>query len=213
MSDKVAHIGDLIPDSDNARAHTPRNVGLIVDSLHEVGAARSIVIDEDNKILAGNATIEAAGEAGIERVRIVDGDGEEIIAVRRRGLTEHQKRRLALYDNRTAELARWDAEMLDVLEEDDPEVLEGLFTDEEREFIAEVSRVSDPTVEHISLFERFLIPPFSVLDARKGYWQARKRAWLALGIESELGRGQTLTYGPTLIAEISYYKRRRDAAG
>ena len=40
-----------------------------------------------------------------------------------------------------------------------------------------------------TLAERFLVPPFSVLDARQGYWQDRKRAWLALGIQSELGRG------------------------
>lgn len=41
------------------------------------------------------------------------------------------------------------------------------------------------------LSKRFLIPPFSVLDARAGYWQDRKRAWLSLGIQSELGRGQS----------------------
>lgn len=43
-----------------------------------------------------------------------------------------------------------------------------------------------------SLAERFLIPPFSVLNAREGWWQARKRGWLALGIKSELGRGDAL---------------------
>lgn len=42
---------------------------------------------------------------------------------------------------------------------------------------------------HSSLAERFGVPPFSVLDARQGYWQDRKRAWLALGIQSEIGRG------------------------
>ena len=41
-----------------------------------------------------------------------------------------------------------------------------------------------------TLAERFIIPPFSVLDARQGYWQERKRAWIALGIQSELGRGE-----------------------
>lgn len=40
-----------------------------------------------------------------------------------------------------------------------------------------------------TLAERFGVPPFSVLDARQGYWQDRKRAWLALGIKSEIGRG------------------------
>lgn len=106
------HIGDLKHDPRNARKHNPRNVGVIVRSLGEVGAARSIVIDEDNVILAGNATIEAAAEAGIERLRIIDADGEEIIAVRRSGLTPEQKTRLALADNRASELAEWNTETL-----------------------------------------------------------------------------------------------------
>ena len=40
-----------------------------------------------------------------------------------------------------------------------------------------------------SLAERFGIPPFSVLNAREGWWQDRKAAWIGLGIQSELGRG------------------------
>ena len=40
-----------------------------------------------------------------------------------------------------------------------------------------------------SLADRFLIPPFSVLDARQGWWQDRKRGWIGLGIRSEIGRG------------------------
>ena len=39
------------------------------------------------------------------------------------------------------------------------------------------------------LSDQFVVPPFSVLDARSGYWQDRKRAWISLGIKSELGRG------------------------
>jgi hypothetical protein len=39
-----------------------------------------------------------------------------------------------------------------------------------------------------TLVDRFVVPPFSVLDARQGYWQERKRAWLSLGIQSEIGR-------------------------
>lgn len=108
--ESIESIGDLLAklDPKNAREHNPRNLGMIVDSLHEVGAARSIVIDENGRVLAGNATVEAAAEAGIERIRIVDADGEEIIAVRRKNLTEEQKKKLAYYDNRTAELADWD---------------------------------------------------------------------------------------------------------
>jgi hypothetical protein len=46
-----------------------------------------------------------------------------------------------------------------------------------------------------TLAEQFIVPPFSVLDARQGYWQERKKAWMALGIQSELGRGGGLDHG------------------
>lgn len=112
--EEITHIGQLIPDPQNARSHNERNIKQIVDSLQEVGAARSIVLDEDNIVLAGNGVIEAAGIAGIENVRVVEADGNEIIAVKRRGLTPEQKRRLALWDNRAGELAEWNLDQLEV---------------------------------------------------------------------------------------------------
>jgi hypothetical protein len=39
-----------------------------------------------------------------------------------------------------------------------------------------------------SMADRFIVPPFSILDARQGYWQERKAKWIALGIRGELGR-------------------------
>lgn len=42
--------------------------------------------------------------------------------------------------------------------------------------------------ENKSLVDRFVVPPFSILDARQGYWQKRKREWQQLGIKSEIGR-------------------------
>jgi ParB-like chromosome segregation protein Spo0J len=112
VSKQITHLKDLTSDPRNARKHNSRNIGLIERSLNEVGAARSIVVDEDGLVLAGNATIEAAVQAGIERVRVVEADGNEIIAVRRTGLTDEQKIRLALYDNRTAETSVWDDAVL-----------------------------------------------------------------------------------------------------
>ena len=109
---KLTHIKDLVPDPKNRRKHTPRNVGMIVDALHEVGAGRSIVIDENDIVLAGNATLEAAGEAGIVDLKVIEAKGSELVAVRRTGLSETQKRNLALYDNRTGELAEWDVDQL-----------------------------------------------------------------------------------------------------
>ena len=103
---------DLIEDPHNRRTHGPRNIAMIASSLREVGPARSIVLDEHDQVLAGNGVLKGAAEAGITKVRIVEGDADTIIAVRRRGLTAEQKRALAIYDNRTAELAEWSAPQL-----------------------------------------------------------------------------------------------------
>jgi ParB-like chromosome segregation protein Spo0J len=100
-SNESQPLDNLTPDPRNARHHPERNLSLLATSLQEVGAARSIVVDEDGVILAGNATVTAAAQAGIHRVRIIDTDGSELVAVRRTGLTPEQKRRLALLDNRT----------------------------------------------------------------------------------------------------------------
>jgi ParB-like chromosome segregation protein Spo0J len=126
----ITHIKDLTPDPANARRHTARNVGMLEKALNEVGAARSIVIDEDGTVLAGNATIDAAVQAGITRVQVVDADGETLIAVRRSGLTDEQKTKLALYDNRVAELAEWEPGVLAGIAESGVD-LSGLFTDVE----------------------------------------------------------------------------------
>jgi len=45
-----------------------------------------------------------------------------------------------------------------------------------------------PIDSKAKLQEKFIVPPFSVLDTRQGYWQERKRLWLSLGIQSEIGR-------------------------
>lgn len=130
MPDKITHIGDLTPDAGNARAHTERGLGMLEKSLQEVGAARSIVIDEDGRILAGNATVEAAGHVGIENVKVVQANGNEIIAVQRTGLTDKQKTRLALLDNRVGELSDWDSDVLADLDASG-DLLDDLFSSEE----------------------------------------------------------------------------------
>ena len=114
----MTSINNLKSDHKNARRRTDRSSELIKESLQRYGAARSIVIDEDNRILAGNGTIEGAKAAGIKNVRIIETEGDEIIAVRRSGLSEDQKVGLALADNRTADLSEWDQEMLHRLSEE-----------------------------------------------------------------------------------------------
>lgn len=105
-------LSSLRQDAKNARRHNSRNLGMIETSLRQVGAARSGVIDENGVILAGNGTYEALARAGIEKVKVVEADGNEWVVVKRSGLSEEQKRLLALADNRSAELAEWDPEVL-----------------------------------------------------------------------------------------------------
>jgi DNA modification methylase len=105
-------LDELTPDARNPRKHPTRNLAMIAEALREVGAARSIVIDEKGVVLAGNGVRAAAELAGIQKMRVIEAAGDEIIAVRRLGLTDDQKTKLAMYDNRTGELAEWDWELL-----------------------------------------------------------------------------------------------------
>ena len=71
-------------------------------------------------------------------------------------------------------------------------------------------------VEHIKLVDKFIVPPFSVLDTRQGYWQERKRAWQEMGIKGEVGRGDDLTWGDSDAMrdpQLNHYRNntRKDA--
>ena len=141
----MTSINDLKQDHKNARKRTNQSAELIQESLKRYGAARSIVIDEDNRILAGNGTIEGAKAAGIKNVRIIETDGDEIIAVKRTGLSEHDKVGLALADNRTSDLSDWDAEMLHRLSEEQ-DISPWFEEDDLAEIIGEVEKL--PGEEH-----------------------------------------------------------------
>jgi len=114
----MTSINDLQNDHKNARKRTNRSSKLIAESLSKFGAARSIVIDENNRILAGNGTIAGAKAAGIKNLKVIETDGNEIIAVKRTGLSEDEKIGLALADNRTSDLSEWDLNMLEELSQE-----------------------------------------------------------------------------------------------
>ena len=63
---------------------------------------------------------------------------------------------------------------------------------EERDLFGEIPRSA--VIDSV-LKDKFIMPPFSVLSARDGAWQERKRKWLALGIQSEVGRGDVMPSG------------------
>lgn len=102
----MSNIKDLRFDDKNFNKHTEYGMSLLEKSLRENGAGRSILIDKDNNIIAGNGIVEAAGSVGLEKVKIVETSGDEIIAVKRTdiALDSEQGRTMALADNATASI-------------------------------------------------------------------------------------------------------------
>lgn len=96
-------------DKKNYRKHTDKNLNLIKKSLEECGAGRSILVDKNGEIIAGNATYQQAQAAKIP-VKIIETDGKELVVVKRTDLdTEDEKRKkLALLDNSTSNQVEWD---------------------------------------------------------------------------------------------------------
>lgn len=99
-----AKIKDLIFDDKNANKHNEKGMRLLEKSLSKYGGARSIVLDKNKNIIAGNGVIETAGNIGMEDVIVVPSDGSKIIAVQRTDIDINTKkgRELALADNNTA---------------------------------------------------------------------------------------------------------------
>ena len=102
----MAKVADLTPDASNANRGTERGRYALEASLRKYGAGRSILIDRNGRIIAGNKTAETAADVGIDDVIIVQTDGRQIVAVQRTDLDLDSKeaRELAYADNRVGEL-------------------------------------------------------------------------------------------------------------
>lgn len=100
----MANISELKFDDKNFNDHTEFGMSLLEKSLQDYGAGRSILIDKNNNIIAGNGIVEAAAQAGIENVRIIETQGEELVAVKRIDvdLNTQKGREMAFADNATA---------------------------------------------------------------------------------------------------------------
>lgn len=182
----IVPVADLTPDPNNARVHPERNIEAVMESLAAFGQRKPIVVRAEGMVvMAGNGTLTAAKRLGWQG-----------IAAAVSSMTDAEAAAYGIADNRTAELAEWDFETLQRLERlaaADGQAMPG-FTLEDLVVLRAQQSPASPELK-VTLADKFLIPPFSVLDARQGYWQDRKRAWIALGIQSELGRGAAATWG------------------
>jgi DNA modification methylase len=96
-------IVDLIPDPQNARQHDEKNLKAIEGSLKEFGQRKPIVITESGVIVAGNGTVEAAKRLAWTHIEAVKVPND---------WTPDKIKAFAIADNRTAELANWNQEVL-----------------------------------------------------------------------------------------------------
>jgi hypothetical protein len=195
-------IGDLVPYARNARTHSDAQVSQLAASMVEWGWTNPVLVDEQGGIIAGHGRILAAqrlrdgGRAGFDTVPVM-------VA---RGWSDAKKRSYILADNQLALNAGWDEQLLALELSDLTEMGAdlGLIGFDAADLLAMMDGAEGGAggggAGHSgagSLAERFGVPPFTVLNAREGWWQDRKRAWISRGIASDEGRAENLTYDVT----------------
>lgn len=170
------------------------DVNAVMRSLKRFGQRKPVVAHADTgEIIAGNHTWKAAKKLGWNSIAVVFVKDDPATA-----------KAFSLADNRASDLGTYDnealAEMIEAVLDADEELLHAAsFTEDDlnnllAESTGDVGQDSEDDVDapspksNLNLFDRFMVPPFSVLDARGGWWQDRKRAWIDFGIEGELGR-------------------------
>jgi hypothetical protein len=182
-----ADIGSIFRFPGNPRKNAAA-VAPVIASLRAFGFRQPIVVDAERVIVVGDTRFQAAQALGLAQVPVH-------VAL---DLTAQQAQAYRIADNKTNEFAIWDTDLLAIqigeLRDADFDLAPMGFTDAE---LAELlAPPPDPgsgdAIPPVSLAERFGVPPFSVLNAREGWWQDRKRAWIALGIKSEIGRDVNL---------------------
>ncbi len=186
---KTFKTSELQPAPYNPREITePALVGLS-ESLKKFGYLQPVIVNVHNEnqptVVGGHQRLKALEMQGYDEIQCIAVDYEALI---------EKAANVSLNNQEIA--GTFIADLLQPLLEElsfELDEFEDLMLDDlAEEFDFDLNPDNfDPgnSVERSSLFDKFLVPPFSVLDARQGYWQERKKQWLSLGIQSELGRG------------------------
>jgi len=211
----------LLPWADNPR-HNASAVPVVAESIARFGFGAPIVArTADREIIKGHTRRLAVLHLG----GVFPGQpAPGLVPVRWLDLSAEDAHALALSDNRSSEIATWDdaalARILDSMRAEARPLPPGFDSAALDRLLASLRKEDapkGPTEEQVratasSLVDRFLVPPFTVLDARQGYWQERKRTWISLGIRSEIGRGSDLTpLGKASEAQAGVYEKKADA--
>ena len=120
-------ISELKAPEKNVRNHSDKQIKEFVRSLEKFGQIRPVVIDENNIVYCGNGLVEAAKSLGWEKIE----------ALRKVGMTEADKKKMMIADNRIYSLGSDNYDNLNAILEEigdfDEETLEAMFGDVEEE--------------------------------------------------------------------------------
>lgn len=153
---KIVSIEEFIEDDSNANKGTDRGNHMLEKSVSTLGAARSLVVDKDGRIVAGNKTREALVQAGFTEAIVIETDGKRPVIVKRKDWDLSDKkgdaRQYAFFDNRVAEVdLDWDLKRMAQDLEDGVD-LSALFSENELEIMLDVED-DDPPEEFGSFDE------------------------------------------------------------
>jgi DNA modification methylase len=185
------------------------DIEAVMRSYDRFGQRKPIVARRDGTVIAGNHQLQAAQRLGWSHIAVVWTDDDDLTA-----------KAFALADNRIGDLGNYDFGDLEAMLAEvrldplllsatgfafEPVSVEPLGALDNGGFAQSPSLPGDTEADAPavgSLAERFVISPFSVLDARSGPWLERKRRWLAYGIRSEIGRGGDLLHLSDTVLEF-----------
>ena len=212
-------ITDLNLHHKNARIG---DVDTIKGSMVANGVYKPIVVNKGtytgrpNEVLAGNHSLKAMRQLAEENP--TDPRWQNI-AVWLVDVDEERATRILLADNATADKGTYDQagllELLEAVDHDldgtgydyaDLDELQELLNDENSGGVDDLTEGSS-----LTLAERFGVPPLTVLDARRGAWQERKKAWIASGIASHEGRDSELIYADRTTLYANWYEVKNEA--
>lgn len=177
---EMVKVCDLVPNTKNPNRHSDEQIDRLCEIIKYQGFRDPLIVStRSGYIVSGHGRLMAAKKLGIEEVPVTMQDFED----------EDQEYAAIVSENSIASWAELDLSSINAqIPEFDPSFnidLLGI-----KDFVIEpADKMSDGEKSNPKLADRFLVPPFSILDSRQGYWQDRKRQWLALGIKSEIGRG------------------------